>query len=150
MAFKPGPTDTLSSAIRLRSLAQVRPTGSRGVAIRREIHSFSADLSDADQLAKLDAAHPGTIERVLDYADREQSHRHQMHNAWNDQEREQLAEATRLFARAQAMMFVLAGGAIVGGIVLALIDAPASGLALIVIALTSLALAFIWGKTHGR
>ena len=122
----------------------------RGVAIKREIHSFSADLSDADQLVKLDAAHPGTIERVLDYVDREQSHRHQMLTAWDDQEREQLAQATRLFARAQAMMFVLAGAAIVGGIVLALIDATASGLALIVIALASLALAFIWGKTHGR
>lgn len=150
MAFKTGPTDALSSAIRLRSLAQVRPTGSRGVAIKREIDSFSADLSDADQLAKLDAAHPGTIERVLDYVDREQSHRHQMHNARNDREREQMAETTRLFARAQALMFVLAGSAIAGGIVLALMDAPASGLALIVIALTSLVLAFIWGKTDGR
>lgn len=149
IAFKPGPTDALSCAIRLRSLAQVWPTGSRGVDIKREIHSHSADLSDADQLVKLDAAHPGTIERVLDYVDREQSHRHQMHKAWNDRKREQLAEATRLFARAQAMMFVLAGGAIVGGILLALIDAPASGLAVIVIALAGLALAFIWGKTHG-
>jgi uncharacterized membrane protein len=70
-------------------------------------------LADADQLVKLDAAHPGTIDRVLDYVDREQSHRHQMHNAWNDREREQMAET-------------------------------------IVIALTSLVLAFIWGKTHGR
>jgi len=99
---------------------------------------------------KLDAAHPGTIERVLDYMDREQSHRHQRQNAWSDRESEQLAEATRLFARAQTMMFVLAGVAIVGGIVLALFDAPASDLAVIVIALASLALGFVWGKTPGE
>lgn len=107
-------------------------------------------MSDADQLTKLNAAHPGTIERVLDYRDREQLHRHQMQNAWIDREREQTAEATRLFARAQMMMFVLAGGAISGGIVLAILDTPASGLAVIVIALASLALAFVWGKTRGE
>jgi hypothetical protein len=48
------------------------------------------------------------------------------------------------------MMFVLAGVAIVGGIVLALIDVPASSLAVIVIALAILALAFVWGKTQGQ
>lgn len=142
--------DTLACAIRLRSLTHLWPTGSRGVDIQQEIHTYSAGLPDADQLVKLDAAHPGTIERVLDYMDREQSHRHQTQNAWADRESEQLAEATRLFARAQMMMFVLAGGAIGGGIVLALRDAPASGLAVVVIAVASLALAFIWGKTHGE
>lgn len=99
---------------------------------------------------KLDAAYPGTIERVLDYMDREQSHRHQMQNAWSDRESEQLAEATRLFARAQTMTFMLGAAAILGGIVLALIGASALGLAVIVIALASLTLAFVWGRTHGE
>jgi uncharacterized membrane protein len=143
-----GRTDALPRAIRLRSLAQVRPTGSWGVDINQEIESYGAGLADADQLVKLDAAQPGTIERVLDYMDREQSHRHRMQNAWTDQQAVQLAEATRLFERAQTMMFVLAGGAIVGGIVLALVDAPASGLAVILIALSILALAFVWGKAR--
>jgi uncharacterized membrane protein len=116
--------------------------------VKQEIHPYGEGLSDADQLVKLDAAHPGTIERVLDYRDREQSHRHQMQNAWIDREREQIAEAARLFARAQMMTFLIAGGAIGGGTGLALLDAPAFGLAVIVLALARLALAFIWGKTR--
>jgi uncharacterized membrane protein len=114
--------------------------------IRQEIHSYSGDFPDADELVKLDGAHPGTIERVLDYMDREQAHRHQMQDTWTEQEREHMMEAMRLFARGQVMMFLLAGGAIAGGIVLALVDAPAAGLAAIVVALASLALAFIWGR----
>ncbi|HEX7292884.1 MAG TPA: hypothetical protein VF250_17310 [Conexibacter sp.] len=62
-----------------------------------------------------------------------------MQNTWIDREREQMAEAARLFARAQKMMFVLAVGVIAAGIVLAVLDVPASGLAVIVIALASLA-----------
>lgn len=117
--------------------------------IRQEIHSYSSELPDADQLVKLDAAHPGAIGRVLDFMDREQAHRHRLENVWVEQDRELVADQVRLFARGQALMFLLAGGAIAGGIVLALVDAPVAGLAAIVFALASLALAFVWGRKHG-
>jgi len=119
-----------------------RPSRIRGViyeAVRSELRFFSGPLPPPDVLIHYNEAFPGCAERIVQMAESEAQHRH-------DMEKVDLVASVGLAKRGQIIGAILAGIFLLGGIYLLANDKSPQGYVLIATAAATFGGAFIYDR----
>ena len=108
-----------------------------------QISGFSGPLPPPETLAKYEQILPGSADRIIRMAEQQASHRQQL---------ERVVIESNVSAQKWGLgcAFIIASGAICGGVWLSLKGLSGVGLAAIITALVALVAVFVYGKSSQR